>query len=581
MRLTVLVPLCWVCTSHSEYVQKPSKRSQTSLYDERQSPPKRHHIAPSYVLQSESQTGCMGPCSQLTALVIFLVSMANAAAGWQAPLLGHKCVVKSSGGFGSMLLSTSLWRNSVNGVADLIGSSEDISNLPGKASHLSGILCASSGALFLHRSRRRKDTFMQASDIISGKTQSYSGWEVIRFHLTTFVQSILSWQKAILQDMFLRDLVTLREPSGACPELQAYRESTREDPLVWLWTNIDEAKANMLREKSQEDVELYTREWLPASSSLSVSNDTFKVMQFNLLAEGLSASPDVEPPFPFRSVPDWGGFDHLTDREQILDWRLRRWRLIEEILRFDPDVVAVEELDHFVDFFKPVMALAGYKGFWQGKPISPALQFGYYTDGAALFWKTSKFTQVGRVVAGNFKKQDGSDANQVFLTVHLNHSSGRLVRFGAAHLKAKSGEDNELLREHQANQLMDILSASPIPDNLVLCGDFNTEPFDMPQHKARAVPAILQAPAVNLRSAYPLPNSSDSGEYTTWKRRGAYEGRHVKDYIFHSESLRAAKILSVPQIEDVHPERLPGLQYPSDHIAIAAELCFHDAISEN
>lgn len=39
----------------------------------------------------------------------------------------------------------------------------------------------------------------------------------------------------------------------------------------------------------------------------------------------------------------------------------RKWRLLEEIMRVDPDVLALEEVDHFADFFEPLLACLGYK----------------------------------------------------------------------------------------------------------------------------------------------------------------------------------------------------------------------------
>ena len=39
----------------------------------------------------------------------------------------------------------------------------------------------------------------------------------------------------------------------------------------------------------------------------------------------------------------------------------------------------------------------------------------------------------------------------------------------------------------------------------------------------------------------------------------------------HSPSLRATALLAPPDEADLEPARLPGLRYPSDHLAIMAE----------
>jgi hypothetical protein len=128
--------------------------------------------------------------------------------------------------------------------------------------------------------------------------------------------------------------------------------------------------------KEQHELpELYSRKFdpsrlsIPSSSpptSTSVSSNTFRVMQFNLLAEGLSSPPEEEltSPIPFPELKqkdgDYGGFDLDDDRYRIFDFKIRQWRLVEEISRYLPDVLAVEEIDHFDDFFFPILQHLGY-----------------------------------------------------------------------------------------------------------------------------------------------------------------------------------------------------------------------------
>ena len=79
---------------------------------------------------------------------------------------------------------------------------------------------------------------------------------------------------------------------------------------------------------------------------LHATNNTIRVLQFNVLARGLS------------SPPNNGGF--LLSPVDCLDFEhYRKYRLLEEILRFEPDIVTLEELDHYDDFFKP-----NARSFW-------------------------------------------------------------------------------------------------------------------------------------------------------------------------------------------------------------------------
>ena len=77
----------------------------------------------------------------------------------------------------------------------------------------------------------------------------------------------------------------------------------------------------------------------------NLKNDSchFRVMQFNTLADELSDA------FPFVD-------------SSYLTWDYRKNAILEEIKRNSADIVALEEVDHFKDFFLPEMKRFGYEG---------------------------------------------------------------------------------------------------------------------------------------------------------------------------------------------------------------------------
>lgn len=100
-----------------------------------------------------------------------------------------------------------------------------------------------------------------------------------------------------------------------------------------------------------------------SSTTPLFKENSFRIMQFNLLAEGLSCPPGAMPPFPESQEKDgnYGGFDTNEYKDIIFDYsNCRKWRLLEEILRYSPDILAVEECDHFDDFFYPILQSIGY-----------------------------------------------------------------------------------------------------------------------------------------------------------------------------------------------------------------------------
>ena len=297
-------------------------------------------------------------------------------------------------------------------------------------------------------------------------------------------------------------------------------------------------------------------------------------MQFNILAEGLSAPPGAPVPFPDPAIKasECGGFDEVEPKERVFDWSLRRLRLLEEITRWSADVVALEECDHYADWFEPALRAAGYDSVYLPKVDAPGLNFGFYSCGTALFWKRDVFV----ADAVHSRYVDGGQRPFVMATLGLRSAEGVRVTVAATHLKAKAGAKNEERRVHDVREILGALeaeaAASRAPCHVLLMGDFNTNPYDEPgKHEAAAVPAVLAHP-LQLRSAYPLPQSEGGQGWTTWKRRAGKEARNTIDYIFHSAGLAPTRLLAAPDKAELEPARLPGLRYPSDHLAIMAEL---------
>ena len=80
-------------------------------------------------------------------------------------------------------------------------------------------------------------------------------------------------------------------------------------------------------------------------------------MQFNLLAEGLSSPPHVTPPIKVKDqqTSAYGGFSSVPNADVVFDWAQRKLRLVQEVLRYLPDLLCVEECDHFGDFLQPAL----------------------------------------------------------------------------------------------------------------------------------------------------------------------------------------------------------------------------------
>lgn len=62
---------------------------------------------------------------------------------------------------------------------------------------------------------------------------------------------------------------------------------------------------------------------------------------------------------------------------------------MQVVLESCADIVALEECDHFDDFFAPELAQIGFEGHFVPKPSAPAAKFGVpYVDGCAILFNT-------------------------------------------------------------------------------------------------------------------------------------------------------------------------------------------------
>lgn len=258
--------------------------------------------------------------------------------------------------------------------------------------------------------------------------------------------------------------------------------------------------------------------------------------------------------------------------------------ILEEILTYRPDVLCLQEVDHYYDTFQPIMSSLGYSGSFLAKPWSPCLDVEQNNgpDGCALFYRRSRFS----LQATSHLRLSAMmlPTNQVAIVQTLTcTATGRQFCVAVTHLKARSGW--ERLRSAQGADLLQRLRsitsqgaaaaasqdrATPGGIPLVVCGDFNAEPREEVYRRFSSSP-------LGLNSAYKLLSSDGQTEpaYTTWKIRPSGESCSTLDYIWYShDTLSVDGLLDIPTEEQIGPDRLPSYHYPSDHLSLVCDLSF-------
>ncbi|KAM4555148.1 nocturnin isoform 1-T1 [Odontesthes bonariensis] len=291
-----------------------------------------------------------------------------------------------------------------------------------------------------------------------------------------------------------------------------------------------------------------------------------RVLQWNILAQALGEGKD--------------GF--IRCPPEALNWHERKYLILEEILTYQPDILCLQEVDHYYDTFQPIMASLGYHGSFLAKPWSPCLDVEQNNgpDGCALFFRCSRFT----LQASAHLRLSAMllPTNQVAIVQTLQcQLTGRQLCVAVTHLKARSGW--ERLRSAQGADLLQSLrsitsqrsgpwgaSSGPIPS--IVCGDFNAVPSEDVYRRFSSSP-------LGLNSAYKLLSSDGQTEpaYTSWKVRPCGESCSTLDYIWYSQgALSVDRLLDIPTEEQIGPQRLPSYHYPSDHLSLLCDFSFRE-----
>ena len=131
--------------------------------------------------------------------------------------------------------------------------------------------------------------------------------------------------------------------NGSAGFVQTNTRSSAEDYAIKLPKTIDpDAKSRAKLRQVMESLDKKHPKLLKRAffESRIFNPVAVRLLQFNMLAEGLS------------SEPDFGGFTQ-TPVDSLDFHKFRKFRVLKELLRYNADIIAIEECDHFDDFFLP------------------------------------------------------------------------------------------------------------------------------------------------------------------------------------------------------------------------------------
>ncbi|XP_033743247.1 nocturnin-like [Pecten maximus] len=280
-----------------------------------------------------------------------------------------------------------------------------------------------------------------------------------------------------------------------------------------------------------------------------------RIMQWNILAQALTQGDD----------------NFIMCPPEALQWDNRQLRVVEELVRYSPSILCLEEVDIF-KFLKDTLGQVGYDGIFTPKPDSPCHKFenNMGSDGCAVFYQTDKLEllQHDSIV---LRGKDNEETNQVAILCKFRLKANQKVFYvSVCHLKAKSGFDH--LRHQQGKFLLEVLKKKVTSHPVFICGDFNASPKE-------PVYAEFIASELGIASAYShLSTEGQEPNYTTWKIRGTHDGQKTEscktiDYIWYStDKASITSVLNLPSPEAIGEARLPSYTYPSDHFSLVCDV---------
>ncbi len=406
-------------------------------------------------------------------------------------------------------------------------------------------------------------------------------------------------------------------------------------------TNEDDAKREEVLERRRDAVEeamkyVYdpNREGSSAFAGAKTAMTTgtpssgLKVMQLKCLADALAANDAFASAEYYEDEEEEGGSGNegsgggtMTNGSMYdLNFRKRGRDLIRVISTEDaataPDVVCLQEVDHYHDFFEPELRRLGYAGIYKEDQWSPCRKFDAPNDGVAIFYKMDKLELLSSHAPGcpRPRKDDAArDAGKTLMARFrlkrdpksdsmMRKAFGSLMRVASSnvkpvfsgedlrevvvvttHLASEKTVDGIITRLEQTKELCRQLNA--FATNLctdvdgvqiILAGDLNATPNEA---------CVVHLRGRGMRNAYEDMSAAlgddEANRFTTWKTRTgvfkAGEVKHTIDYILYSAH-RGSKVVSVaklPSERDIPGDKgLPTFGFPSDHLPLQAVIAF-------
>lgn len=334
--------------------------------------------------------------------------------------------------------------------------------------------------------------------------------------------------------------------------------------------------------KYKETTSLNLSKYLFFDSKIDLnSSKIFKILSYNILAD-------------CYADPDW----LKQSKKEDLEFKARSLKILKQIQGFDCDIICLQEVDHYHDFYKKQFDDLGYKNIYVRK-------LGPKHDGVLIGVKSDRYEIVNSVELDlnsdpEYANHPDFQRGSVALFAKIRDIQNPKIEINVLCTHLYWDPKFEHVKYLQTSVICKFLENKLEKDeNVVICGDFNSMP------SCRLVQMLMtkNAPVKNDKETLnseglEIMNKIYSGLGSVFKRfefdnvyrhYGKLTGqadreypsytnytdgfKDTLDYIFFSKKDFEVKgMLKLPTPEEINSKTLPNGEHPSDHLPIVGIL---------
>ena len=289
---------------------------------------------------------------------------------------------------------------------------------------------------------------------------------------------------------------------------------------------------------------------------------------------------------------------------QYAEFNYRSLNVLKELEFYDSDILCLQEVDNYDEFYREKLAKLGYDTIFKMKA-----KVGRYWllpgVGAVLGYKSDKYELVEQksLIYDNFDKDITNTGIEGIFALLKNKKTENMFLVSSTHTHWSSDDDFVQYGQmaclmHNINELLTARQLQHVP--IIVCGDFNVNSRsnvirfmnqEEPKIENLKPSWFCKTPkekVLSLWEKYPnkyklfsaYEDQANPGKYFAEYTHYHRFHKAVIDFIFHTDNLKVKAVREMPSRADLG-DHAPNQFYPSDHLRIEAILALKNTMKHH